>query len=223
MGTAQGSALSPLLGNVYLHYTLDLWFERDVKPRLLGKATLLRYADDLVIAFERGDDAQRVMRVLSKRMERFCLRLHPDKTRLLDFRRPPGSQKSGQGPGTFDFVGFTFYWARSRQGRWGMHVKTRRVSLKRAITSAAQWCRRYRHQSVREQRVALGRKLQGHYAYFGVSGNYRSLMLLYESVKRSWFKWRCRRSQRRRLTWERFADLLSQQELPRPRIRVRDG
>ncbi len=221
LGTGQGSALSPLLGNVYLHYVVDLWFEREVKPRLLGKATLLRYADDLAIAFERRDDAQRVMDVLGKRMGRFGLRLHPDKTRLVDFRRPPGSQKSGKGPGTFDFVGFTFYWARSRRGRWCMYAKTRRASLGRAIRSAAEWCRRYRHQTVKEQRVALSRKLQGHYAYFGVSGNSRSLQLVYEYVKRNWFKWLCRRSQRRRLTWERFADLLRQQPLPRPRIQVR--
>ena len=120
LGTIQGSGLSPLLGNIYLHYVLALWFEREVKPRLAGKATLVRYADDLVIAFERKDDAERVMEVLGKRMGRFGLTLHPDKTRLLPFRRPPAGQEGGKGPSTFDFLGFTLYWARAKTGRWGM-------------------------------------------------------------------------------------------------------
>src|SRR5919197_2182424 len=131
VGTAQGSVLSPLLGNVYLHYVLDRWFETEVKPRLRGKATLIRYCDDFIMGFEREDDARRVMAVLGKRLGRFGLGLHPDKTRLLPFGRPPQGQQSGKGPATFDFLGFTCYWARSRKGRWGMCCKTRRGSLRR--------------------------------------------------------------------------------------------
>ena len=116
LGTAQGSVLSPLLGNVYLHYVLDLWFETEVKPRLRGKATLIRYCDDFIIGFEREDDARRVMAVLEKRLGRFGLTLHPDKTRLLPFWRPPQAQQSGKGPATFDFLGFTFYWSANPQG-----------------------------------------------------------------------------------------------------------
>ena len=116
-GTVQGSVLSPLLGNVYLHYALDLWFEREVKPRLRGKATLIRYADDFLIAFEHEDDARRVQAVLGKRLGRFGLTLHPDKTRLLPFGRPPQSSSNGKGPATFDFLGFSFYWRRTRSGR----------------------------------------------------------------------------------------------------------
>jgi RNA-directed DNA polymerase len=112
-GTIQGSGLSPLLGNIYLHYVLDLWFEREVQPRLSGKATLIRYADDLLITFEKQDDAKRTMEVLGKRMGRFGLTLHPDKTRILPFRRPPSGQPSGKGPATFDFLGFTMYFARA--------------------------------------------------------------------------------------------------------------
>ena len=130
-GTAQGSVLSPLLGNVYLHYVLDLWFEQEVKPRLRGRATLVRYADDFVIGFEHEADARRVMDVLPKRVGNYGLTLHPDKTRLLPFRRPPAGQKGGKGPATFDFLGFTFYWARNRKGRWGMLCKTRSASLRR--------------------------------------------------------------------------------------------
>ena len=220
-GTAQGSVLSPLLGNVYLHYVLDLWFERDVKSRLRGRATLIRYADDFVIGFEQEDDARRVMAELGKRLERFELVLHPDKTRLLPFRRPPAGQKGGKGPATFDFLGFTLYWARSRKGRWGMSCKTRSASLRRVIQSVYDWCRRHRHLSVKAQHAALTRRIQGHFNYFGVSGNSRSLQLVIVQAKRIWYQWLCRRSQRKRLNWERFADLLRDFPLPRPRITVR--
>ena len=220
-GTAQGSVLSPLLGNVYLHYALDRWFERRVKPRLRGQAILVRYADDFVIAFERKDDAQRVLDALGRRLGHFGLTLHPDKTRLRPFRRPPKRQEGGKGRATFDFLGFTFYWARTRKGRWGMFCKTRRASLRRIIQSVYDWCRRHRHLPVKVQHQALTRRIQGHFNYFAVSGNFRSLLLVLEQARRSWYKWLCRRSQRTRLTWERFADLLRDFPLPQPRIRVR--
>jgi group II intron reverse transcriptase/maturase len=220
-GTAQGSVLSPLLGNVYLHYALDRWFERRVKPRLRGQATLVRYADDFVIGFEYKDDAERVMDALGERLGHFGLTLHPDKTRLLPFRRPPKGQTGAKGRATFDFLGFTFYWARTRRGRWAMFCKTRRASLRRIIQSVYGWCRRHRHLPVAVQHKALMRRIQGHFNYFAVSGNFRSLLLVLEQAKRSWYKWLCRRSQRKRLTWERFADLLRDFPLPRPRIRVR--
>lgn len=220
-GTAQGSVLSPLLGNVFLHYVLDLWYEREVKSRLRGRATLVRYCDDFVIGFEREDDARRVMAVLGKRLGRFGLALHPDKTRLIPFRRPPAGQQSGKGPATFDFLGFTLYWARSSKGRWGMLCKTRSASLRRNIQSVYAWCRRHRHLPVKVQHAALKRRIQGHFNYFGVSGNFRSLLLIIEQAKRSWYKWLCRRSQRKRLTWERFEDLLRDFPLPRPQIKVR--
>jgi group II intron reverse transcriptase/maturase len=220
-GTAQGSVLSPLLGNVYLHHVLDLWFEQEVKPRLRGRATLIRYCDDFIIGFEQEEDARRVMEVLGKRLGRFGLALHPDKTRLLPFRRPPAGQKGGKGPATFDFLGFTLYWGRTRKGGWGMFCKTRSASLRRIIGSVYDWCRRHRHSSVKDQHAALTRRIQGHFNYFGVSGNFRSLLLVIEQAKRSWYKWLCRRSQRKRLTWERFADLLRDFPLPRPRITVR--
>jgi RNA-directed DNA polymerase len=221
LGTVQGSVLSPLLGNVYLHYVLDLWFETEVKPRLGGKATLIRYCDDFIIGFAREDDARRVLAVLGKRLGRFGLILHPDKTRLLPFGRPPQEQHSGKGLATFDFLGFTFYWARSRQGRWGMWCKTRRASLRRAKTAIYDWCRRHRHQPIEAQHAALGQRLRGHYNYFGVSGNFRSVLRVVEATKRAWYKWLCRRSQRKRLNWKRFVDLLRQFPLPRPRIVVR--
>jgi RNA-directed DNA polymerase len=221
LGTVQGSVLSPLLGNVYLHYVLDRWFETEVKPRLRGKATLIRYCDDFIIGFEREDDAWRVRAVLEKRLGRFGLTLHPDKTRLVPFWRPSTTQQSGQGPASFDFLGFTFYWRRTRTGHWRMGCKTRRASLRRAKQAIYDWCRRHRHQPVEAQHAALGRRLRGHCNYFGVNGNFQSLLRLVEATKRAWYKWLCRRSQRTRLTWERFTDFLRQRPLPRPRITVR--
>lgn len=219
-GTAQGSVLSPMLGNVYLHYVLDLWFEREVKPRLRGEAHLVRYADDFVMTFERQDDAERVMEVLGKRMGRFGLTLHPDKTRLLPFRRPPATQTGGKGPGTFDFLGFTLHWRRARSGRWTMTCKTRQGRLRRSIQAIADWCRRHRHLPVQAQHAALTRRIQGHFNYFGVNGNFRSLLLLVAEAKRAWYKWLRRRSQQAHLNWEGFGELLKRFPLPRPRIAV---
>lgn len=217
-GTIQGSALSPLLGNVYLHHVLDLWFERDVVPRLRGKAQLVRYADDFAITFEREDDAKRVRQVLGKRFARFGLSLHPGKTRLLPYRRP--RTPSGKGPATFDFLGFTHYWGRSKAGHWKPAVKTRTARLSRSISSITDWCRRHRHLPVREQHAALLRRTTGHLNYFAVNGNSRSLQQFLHGVRRAWYKWLNRRSQRSRLNWKRFNDLLRDYPLPRPTIRV---
>jgi hypothetical protein len=219
-GTTQGSVLSPMLGNVYLHYALDLWFEREVRPRLRGKAILVRYCDDFVIGFERQDDAQRVMAVLGKRMQRFGLSLHPEKTRLLPFQRPPARQQWGKGPSTFDFLGFTVHWRRTRAGWWVVAYKTRRARLRRAINAVYDWCRCHRHQPVKVQHAALTSRLRGHYNYFGVSGNSVCLAQVAFFATRAWYKWLRRRGQRGCLTWERFQDLLRDFPLPPPRIAV---
>jgi len=217
-GTTQGSVLSPLLGNVYLHNVFDLWFQREIQPRLRGKACLIRYADDLVIGCERREDAERVMAVLPKRMGRFGLTLHPDKTRLLHFGRPRG--KRGKGPATFDFLGFTHYWRRTRNGRWLMWCKTMRTRLRRAIQSATEYCRSHRHDAVKVQHAALRRRIQGHFNYFGVNGNYRSLKCLIYAIQGLWLKWLRRRSQKTHLTWERYWKMLERFPLPAPKITV---
>ena len=219
-GTPQGSVLSPILGNIYLHHVLDRWFEEEIQPRLRGKAGLIRYADDFVILFQRQDDAQRVLEVLEKRMARFGLHLQPEKTRLIPFQRPPREQKGGKGPATFDFLGFTWYWQRSQKGHWVPRCKTRKARLQRMIDRIYRWCRTHRHQSIPAQHSALGRRLRGHYNYFGVNGNTRSLAILDKQAQRAWYKWLQRRSQRTRLTEERFVDLLRDFPLPRPRITV---
>jgi len=219
-GTTQGSVISPLFGNIYLHYVLDLWFDRVVRPRLAGKVLLIRYCDDFIIGFERQEDAERVMAVLGRRMERFGLTLHPDKTRLVPFRRPPTGEAGGKGPATFDFLGFTLYWRRVRNGRWYMWCKTRRARLRRAIKAVYDWCRDHRHLPVKVQHAALTRRIRGHFNYYGVNGNLECLVRLLYHAQRAWFKWLGRRSQKSRLTWARFADLLKVYPLPQPRVTV---
>jgi RNA-directed DNA polymerase len=161
-----------------------------------------------------------VLAALGKRMERFGLKLHPEKTRLLDFRRPARSRGEGKSPTTFDFLGFCWYWRRTRRGSWSVTCKTRRARLARAIRAVHDWCREHRHQSIRQQHATLTRKVRGHINYFGVNGNTASLRRFTKQVKRSWFKWLNRRSQRARLTWERYEDLLGDFPLPKARIVV---
>ena len=218
VGTAQGSVLSPLLGNVYLHNVLDLWLDREIKPRLKGPVCLIRYADDFVICFEQQADAERVMAVLPKRMERYGLTLHPEKTRLLPFGKP--KDDSGNGPTPFDLLGFTLYWQRTRQGRWRMRCKTKRARLLRMIASVTEYCWRHRHDPVAVQHAALASRLRGHFNYFGVNGNSRSLNILTRATERVWLKTLRRRSNRTRLTWERYARFLRRYRLPAPQIRV---
>lgn len=219
-GTTQGSVLSPILGNIYLHLVLDVWFEREVKSRMHGKALLVRYADDFVMGFEYKEDAERTMDVLGKRLGRYGLALHPDKTRLLDFRRPTSDQTSGKGPSTFDFLGFTLYWRRTRSGRWQMWCKTRSARLRRSIRNVYEWCRRHRHKSVKEQHTALVQRVNGHFNYFGVNGNGPALSQFVRKVQKAWLFWLRKRSQKTRLTWERYAQMLKVFRFPSPTIRV---
>jgi group II intron reverse transcriptase/maturase len=218
VGTAQGSILSPLLGNIYLHHVIDRWYENEVKPRMQGRSCLVRYADDLLFGFEAREDAERVMRVLAKRLSRYGLRLSADKTELLNFRRPSSGQQGGKGPSVFDFLGFTHYWRRSRKGRWFPAWKTRKKSLQKAVREYQSWCKANRHLSIPEQHAALTRRIRGHFNYFGVNGNHRSLSMLRDKVERSWFRWLRRRSQRTRMTWERFKAILK--ALPLPPVKV---
>jgi group II intron reverse transcriptase/maturase len=199
-GTPQGGVVSPLLANVYLHEVLDEWFESVVKPRLRGRAFLVRYCDDFVMVFEQEYDARRVLDVLSKRFGKYGLRLHPEKTRLVEFRRPPRHRQDGQGGGSFDFLGFTYFWRRSRNGNWVLGHKTACTRFSRALHRISQWMRAHRHSPVREQHRQLVQKLRGHYAYYGVTGNYRALAAYLHWVKRLWKKWLDRRSNSRRLS-----------------------
>jgi RNA-directed DNA polymerase len=221
VGTVQGSTLSPMLGNIFLHYVLDVWFEREVRPRMLGKVHLWRFADDFVIGFQKQEDADRVMKVLGKRMAKYGLTLHPEKTRIVDFKRPPRNPPGGKGKATFDFLGFCFLWKRTRHGNWAPNLRTRTARLHRATNAVNDFCRRHRNKPVAEQHAGLVRRLRGHYNYFAVQGNFDQLAVLYEKSQRIWHKWLNRRSQRSRMNWERFADLMQDLPLPRPRIMVK--
>jgi RNA-directed DNA polymerase len=195
-GTAQGSIISPMFGNVYLHYVLDLWFERDIKPRLKGRARLIRYADDFIIGFEKPEDADRVLAVLHKRMAKYGLTLHPEKTRLIPFERPRFGQEKGTGSGTFDFLGMTMYWRRSQRGGWYLGMETRKAKVQKFLHALGEWCRRHRHLPLKDQHVALSRRLRGHFRYFGVNGNSRKLEAVLDRSKWVWLHQLRRRSQR---------------------------
>lgn len=215
-GTPQGGVVSPLLANIYLHHVFDRWFEDVVRPRLTGSAFAVRYADDIVIVCSAEADARRVMKALPQRFDRFGLRLHPDKTRMVEFREP--SPDSGEGSGSFDMLGFTHFWGRSRKGRWVVRQKTARSRFARTMRRIWQWCRFHRHHPVAEQQQTLSAKLRGHYAYFGITGNGSMLSQLHYEVRRAWRFWLDRRSQRARMTWERFLRLSQRYPLPAPRV-----
>ncbi len=222
-GTPQGGVISPLLANIVLHEVVDTWFEEQVKPRLRGRAHLVRFADDLVIVFAREDDARRVMDVLPKRMGKYGLRLHPEKTRLVRFERPPyrASPTREERPETFDFLGFTHYWAKSRNGNWVVKRKTQRGRFTRTLKRIAAWCREHRHDPVAEQHKVLSAKLRGHDAYFGVTGNSRALGALRHWVERIWRTWLSRRSSKASINWEKMGRILVRYPMPKPRIHRR--
>lgn len=220
-GSPQGGVISPLLSNVFLHYVLDEWFEQEVQPRLQGRAFLIRYADDAVIGFAHEEDARRVLDVLPKRLGTYGLTLHPDKTRLVPFQRPPRrvarkDSNEGPRPGSFDLLGFTHYWSRSRKGTWVVKRKTAKSRLTRALRTVAQWCRRHRHQPITEQHRTLSQKLKGHFAYYGITGNGSALSMFHCEVTRTWRKWLSRRHRRGGYPWPQFNRLLERYTLPPP-------
>jgi len=227
-GTPQGGVISPLLANIYLHHVLDVWFDREVLPRLRGQAYLVRYADDFVIAFAREDDARRVMDVLPRRFGRYGLTLHPEKTRLVRFPQPPFRWRAGrrgnsavlgyERPGTFDLLGFTHYWGMTRQGGWALFRKTAASRFRRAVRAVSDWLRDHRHWSVVEQQQALTRKLRGHWAYYGLTGNFPRLHAFGQVVLRLWQKWLNRRSRGNHMPWDRFRRLLERYPLPKARV-----
>lgn len=218
-GTPQGGVVSPILANIYLHEVLDLWFERDVKPRLMGRAELIRYADDAVIVLSDEGDARRLMAVLPKRFGKYGLTLHPEKTRLVRFSKPRRDRdQDEEDPGSFDFLGFTHHWAKSRKGSWIVKRRTAKDRFTRAIKRVRAWCSKERHLPLPEQHRTLTQKLRGHYAYYGITGNSLMLARFAFEVRRTWRFWLERRSQRGKMTWLKFNRLLAKYPLPPPRI-----
>jgi group II intron reverse transcriptase/maturase len=219
-GTGQGQPISPLLANVYLHYVLDMWFEEVVKPRLKGEAYEIRFADDAILCFQHKEDAEKVLKVLSKRFEKFGLTLHPEKTRLIEFGRHAARnvRRQGKKPETFDFLGLTHICARSRKGKFTVHVRTVAKRLRRGLKAIAEWCKEHRHDPVREQQKILNAKLRGHYQYYGRPTNYHSLWQFSKRVRRIWKEWLSRRTRGIPLTWERYNEILRQHPLLQPWI-----
>ncbi len=219
-GTYQGSIISPVLANIYLHEVLDLWFEKEVKPRMRGEAKLYRYADDLIATFQFKEDADRFMEVLVKRFEKFGLKLHPKKTKLIEFGRAAWAKgkRTGIKPGTFNFLGLTHYCGTTRKGKFSVQVKTMAKRLARSLTRVTDLCRKQRHYDLNQQHQRLRMVLSGHYAYYGRRSNSRSLGEFFEGVKSIWKKWLGRRSNNGIISWEKMEKILERYPLPRPRI-----
>jgi len=219
-GTPQGGVISPLLANVYLHYVLDDWYESTVRTHLRGRSTLVRFADDFVMAFERKDDAERVLAVLGQRFERYGLEIHPGKTRFVDFRpsRPEAGDGSGTDGTTFDFLGFTHLWGKSRRGYDVIRQVTAKSRLSRALSAVNDWCRQHRHESIPDQHTHLCAMARGHYGYYGMSGNISRLRRYGHQLVRTWKRWLARRGAPGDFCWSRMNALLQQRPPPKARI-----
>jgi RNA-directed DNA polymerase len=219
-GSPQGGVISPCLSNVFLHHVLDEWFETEVTPRLRGKCTLARYADDALMAFDNIVDAKRVLSVLGKRLARYGLTLHPDKTRLVDFRpkRTEGARHPDADGTSFDFLGLTHVWGRSRNGKDMVRQVTAKSRFARAVAAVNDWCRRNRHWSLSDQHRHLSSMMRGHFAYYGVGGNSRRLRWFANQVVRVWRKWLSRRDRQGAVPWARFNELLARHPLPSAKI-----
>lgn len=219
-GTPQGGVISPLLANVYLHYVLDDWYEQEVVPRMKRTTTLVRYCDDFVLAFDDFLDCVRVQRVLGKRLARFGLSLNSDKTLMVDFRfkRPGGKRHPATQATSFAFLGFLHVWGKSRRGKNVAYQRTAKDRYARALRSIHLWCRKHRHMPLAKQHAMLTRKMRGHYAYYGITGNGKRLRWYAHQVERTWRYWLARRTRGWRFRWDRFQALLDRYPLPNPTI-----
>jgi group II intron reverse transcriptase/maturase len=217
IGTPQGAPISPILANIFLHTVLDEWFQKEVRPRMNGNCFLARFADDFVMGLSVKSDAERVFKVLPKRFERFGLRIHPEKSRMVQFNRP--YWKQGKGPGSFAFLGFTHYWGKTLSGGWTIKRKTQGKRLDRFLSGIGDWCKENLHETIAKQYGILSAKLRGHYQYYGVRGNFKMLEVVYERTRVKWKKRLSRRNSKDRMSWEKFAVKVEEIfDLPKPRI-----
>jgi hypothetical protein len=212
-GTPQGGVVSPVLANIYLHYALDLWLERVVKPKQRGRCWIVRYADDFVVAFEYRHEAEAFEKALKERLAKFGLEVAADKTKTLRFGR-----NGGEHNGRFDFLGFEFYWQPDRQGRPRVKRRTATKKWRSAFQRMTEWVKTHRHQKLAQTMKTLKAKLAGAWNYYGLIGNYRRMKLFYDATCRILYKWLNRRSQRRSLSWGAFNRLLTRFQIPLPRI-----
>jgi group II intron reverse transcriptase/maturase len=220
-GTPQGGSISVLLSNVYLHYVLDLWFERMAKPRLRGEAYLVRYIDDFVLCFQYRADALRVQKALCQRLRKFGLTLEPTKTKLVEFGRFAQRHASKRGrnrPQTIYFLGFTLYCTRNRKGNFRVGLRTEKSRLRRALMRLQDRMRRMRHLSILEQTDCLNQMLRGHYAYYGIAGNIRALQRVHRAVERYWRIMLSSRSWKGQVLWKQFQQIKERFPFVRPKL-----
>lgn len=218
-GTPQGGVISPLLANIFLHHVLDRWFVEVAKPCLKRRCQLVRYADDFVMSFEDHLDGLRMLAVLGKRFERYGLRLDPDKTRYVDFRlRRPQGRHPATSATSFNFLGFTHVWGKSRKGKPVVRQVTAKDRFARALRAVRDWCTTHLHLSLEAQQRHLSRMMQGHYAYYGITGNGRRLRWYRHQAERIWKSGLSRRSRSGKLNWSRMKQVLDRFPLPPTRI-----
>ena len=220
-GTPQGSILSPMLANIFLHYVLDTWFEKTVKSHVAGFCEIVRYADDFVCVVRYANDAKRIERGFQNRFNKYGLEIHPTKSRNISFGRfeRENARKQSRRPNTFDFLGFTHYCDRSRKGNFKVGRKTSRKKYTAKCKAMNRWLKAIRNQvKTKEWWKILIAKLRGHYQYYGVSENYDGITRFYKVVIRIVRKWLNRRSQKRKMSWDKFNKYLEHYPLPKPRI-----
>jgi RNA-directed DNA polymerase len=222
-GTPQGGNISPILANVYLHYVLDLWFEKIVKKWCRGEAYLIRYCDDFVCCFEHEEEAKAFYQALRGRLKKFGLKIAEEKTRIIKFGRKAADEHKRDGNGkaeTFDFLGFTHYCGKSRRGYFRVKRKTSRKKYKASLLRCKEWIKRNRHESVKELMKALRVKLNGYYRYYGITDNSEAINRFAYEVNKMLYKWLNKRSQRKSFEWSKFEKLIKKYPLPQPRIYV---
>ena len=227
-GAPQGGVVSPILSNVFLHHALDEWFDKEVRPHLKGYGFMTRFCDDFVMGFQEEADARRVFELLPARLSLFGLKMHTGKSRIVDFRPPPWRitkpelkryEQKVRKLQTFDYLGFSHTWQRTRKGNWAVFRNTMRSRFVRGVTTLNRWCKYHRHAGVKHQSQRLGQFLRGHYTYYGVVGNYRQLKRFHRAAVLVWRKWLMRRTQKHRMNWASYNRLLKRYPLPMPRIR----
>ncbi len=220
-GTTQGSILSPMLANIFLHYVLDIWFKTTVKNHVKGFCEIIRYADDFVCVVRYADDAKRIERGLRNRFNKYGLELHPTKSRNISFGRYERENAKAQNRrvNTFDFLGFTHYCDKSRKGNFKVGRKTSRRKYAAKCKEMNAWLKAIRNQvKTKEWWKILTAKLRGHFQYYGVSENYEGIVRFYKYTIKMVRKWMNRRSQKRKMSWKRFTEYLEHYPLPKPKI-----
>ncbi|MFS0781596.1 group II intron reverse transcriptase/maturase [Bacillus sp. 1P06AnD] len=222
-GTPQGGVISPILANVYLHYVLDLWFEKVVRKQCEGQAYIVRYADDFVCCFQHKREAQQFYQSLIKRLKKFNLEIAEDKTRIIPFGRfaDNNAKRSGNGkPATFDFLGFTHYCGRSKQGKFRVKRKSSRKKVQGKLKESKEWLKANRNKDIHIIMDRFKRSLIGYYNYYCITDNTQTVNGFKEKIESLLFKWLNRRSQRKSFTWDKFRLFLQRFPLPSPRIKV---